>query len=142
MKLISILRIVFFILVLMAGISASAKVIPPRPFFFDRDITVNGAVVPEGMYSLYLESHGSTVRATLRKDGRFVATVQGTWVGHGVKYPENAVLLRVNADGTRALSEIRLAGSAKSIVISSESPILRAAPLPSAGVTPPVRFSE
>lgn len=73
MQLRAFLRIPVFILVLMAGICVSAKVIPPRPFFFDREITVNGAVVPEGMYSLYLETHGSSVRATLRKDGRFVA---------------------------------------------------------------------
>ncbi|HLJ24503.1 MAG TPA: hypothetical protein VKT71_10390 [Candidatus Acidoferrales bacterium] len=130
MQLRAFLRIPVFILVLMAGICVSAKVIPPRPFFFDREITVNGAVVPEGMYSLYLETHGSSVRATLRKDGRFVATAHGTWVGHGMKYAENAVLLRVNEDGTRALSEIRLAGSAKSIVLDSESSILRVAPVP------------
>lgn len=47
-----------------------------------------------------------------------------------MKYAENAVLLRVNEDGTRALSEIRLAGSAKSIVLDSESSILRVAPVP------------
>jgi hypothetical protein len=70
------------------------------------------------------------VRATLWREGQFIATAHGTWVRHGVKYTENAVLLRVNSDGTRSLTEIRLAGSAKTIVIDSESPFLRLAPAP------------
>jgi hypothetical protein len=115
-------------LLLIAIISARAKVIPLRPFPLDRDITVNGAMVPQGMYSLAVESQGASVRATLYRDGRFVATAHGTWVKHGVKYTENAVLLKVNPDGTRSLSEIRLAGSAKTIVVDSENPFLQVAP--------------
>jgi hypothetical protein len=116
--------------VLIAGISGYAKVIPCRPFFLEREITVNGAKVPEGMYTLSLESHGASVRATLLRDGRFIATARGTWVKHGIKYTENTALLRVDSDGTRSLTEIRLAGSAKTIVIDSESATPRRAPEP------------
>jgi hypothetical protein len=108
-----------------AAISASAKVAPSRSIFLDRDITVNGAAVPHGIYTLSLESHGAFVRTTLLKEGRFVATAQGVWVRHGIKYTEDAVLVRVNSDGTRSLTEIRLAGSAKTIVIDNENPIPR-----------------
>jgi hypothetical protein len=118
-------RIVLLTLILLAGISASAKVNSPRPLFLDRDVTVNGAAVPQGIYSLTLASHGSSVRATLWKEGRFIVTAHGTWVRHGVKYAEDAVLLKVNSDGTRSLLEIRLAGSAKTIVIDDESPVRR-----------------
>ena len=117
-------------LILTASVSACAKVIPPRPFFLDREITVNGAKVSQGMYTLAVESQGASVRATFWRDGRFIATAHGIWVKHGVKYTENAVLLRVNSDGTRSLTEIRLAGSAKTVVIDSESPVLRLAPAP------------
>lgn len=128
------LRTVMLIaLMLIAIISAHAKVIPSRPFFLDRDVTVNGAAVPPGLYSLTVESQGSSVRATLWKEGRFIATAHGTWVKHGVKYTEDAVLLRVNSDGTRSLIEIRLAGSPKSIVVDSGSPVLRLAPQPNGG---------
>src|SRR5579872_5185561 len=113
------------VLVLMANLMVAAKVIPPRPFFFDRDVTVNGALVPQGMYKLVVESKGTSARATLFKDGRFVATAHGTWVGHGMRYKQDAVLLSVNPDGTRTLSEIRLAGTSKSILIDYEAPILR-----------------
>ena len=115
-------------MILLVSISVGAKVIPSRPFHLDRDVTMNGAAVPQGMYTLALESQGDSVRATLLRDGHFVATAQGTWVKHGVKYTEDAALLRVNPDGTRSLIEIRLAGSAKSIVIERESPILQVSP--------------
>lgn len=114
--------------ILLAGVSANAKVVPSQPFFLDRDITVNGAKVPEGMYILKVETKGSSVDASLWKDGLFVASAHGTWVKHGVKYTENTVLLRVNPDGTRSLSEIRLAGNARTIVIDDASPFLRINP--------------
>jgi hypothetical protein len=115
---------------LTASVSAGAKVIPPRPFFLDREITVSGARVPQGMYTLKLESQGASVRASFWSEGRFIATTHGTWVRNGVKYTQDAVLLRVNNDGTRSLIEIRLAGSTKSIVIDADSPILRLGPAP------------
>jgi len=79
---------------------------------------------------LALESHGASVRATLWKERLFVAGAHGTWVRHGIKYREDAVLLKVNSDGTRSLTEIRLAGSAKTIVLDSENPVLRLSPAP------------
>jgi hypothetical protein len=85
------------------------------------------------MYTLKLESQGASVRATLWRDRQFIAAMHGTWVGRGVKYTETAVLLRVNDDGTRSLIEIRLAGSARTIVIDDESPVLRVAPAPHDG---------
>jgi hypothetical protein len=117
-------------LILIAGLSASAKVVPPRHIFLDRDITVNGAKVPQGIYTLALDSKGASVRATLWKETRFIAEAHGTWVRHGIKYQEDAVPLKVNSDGTRSLTEIRLAGSAKTIVLDSENPILRLSPAP------------
>lgn len=121
---------VLAVMILVITFSTWAKVISPRPFFLDRDVTFNGAAVPRGMYSLTVSSNGSSVRATLMKDGVFVATAHGTWVKHGVKYPENAVLLRVNSDGTRSLTEIRLAGSTKTIVLDNETSVLRVGPAP------------
>ena len=120
-------------LILIAGLAAYAKMNPPRHLFLDRDITVNGVNVRRGMYTLSLETHGMSVRAALWKDGRFIVSAHGTWVRHGVKYTEDAVLLQVNSDGTRSLMEIRLAGSAKTIVLDNESPVLHVAPTPTAG---------
>jgi len=81
--------------------------------------------VPQGMYSLSLDTQGSTVVVTLLKEGKFVANARGAWVKHGVKYTENAVLLRVNPDGSRSLVEIRLSGLAKSIMLDDVTQVLR-----------------
>ena len=125
--------VVLAALILIAGLPAYAKMNPPRHLFLDRDITVNGVIVPRGMYTLALETHGVSVHAALWKDGRFIVSAHGTWVRHGVKYREDAVLLQVNSDGTRSLMEIRLAGSAKTIVLDNQNPILPISPTPNAG---------
>src|SRR5579863_3167314 len=117
-------------LILIAGVFTYANVVPSRPLFLDRDITVNGATVPQGNYTLALESKGTSVRVALWREGRFIAAAHGIWVRHGIKYREDAVLLKVNSDGTRSLMEIRLAGSAKTIVLDGESPVLRLSPPP------------
>jgi hypothetical protein len=96
-----------------------------RPFFLRTTVTLDGAEVPAGIYVLSWESHSSTVRVTLWKDGRFVATAQGSWVRSGIKYPDDAALLRVNSDGSRSLVEIRVAGLKKTIVIDDPDPVLR-----------------
>ena len=116
------------IAVLVLGVSAYAKLIPLRPFFFDRGISLNGVDVPQGMYSLSLDTQGSSVIVTLLKEGQFVASARGTWVKHGVKYTDNAVLLRVNPDGSRSLIEIRLSGLTKSIMFDDVTQVLRVPP--------------
>jgi hypothetical protein len=114
--------------VLVVGVSTYAKLIPLRPFFFDREISLNGVDIPQGMYTLSLDTQGSSVIVTLLKEGKFVANARGTWVKHGVKYAENAVLLRVNPDGSRSLVEIRLSGLAKSIMLDDVTQMLRVPP--------------
>jgi hypothetical protein len=111
------------VILLLASFSVHAK--NSRPFFLRTAVTLHGAEVPAGIYDLGWESHNSTVSVTLWKGGRFIATAQGTWVKHGVKYTEDAVLLRVNSDGSRSLEEIRMAGIKKTIVLSRFDPILR-----------------
>jgi hypothetical protein len=110
-------------ILLLASFSAHAK--NSRPFYLRTAVTLNGAEVPADLYNLSWESRNSTVSVTLWKDGRFIATAQGIWVKHGVKYTEDAALLRVNSDGSRSLVEIRMAGIKKTIVLSSFDPILR-----------------
>jgi hypothetical protein len=111
------------VILLIASLPAYAD--NSRPFFLRTAATLNGAEVPAGEYQLSWEAHSSTVRVTLSKDGRFVATAQGTWVKHGAKYPGDAALLRVNSDGSRSLVEIRLSGMKRTIVLDDRDPILR-----------------
>jgi hypothetical protein len=116
------------IAVLFAGVSAYAKLIPLRPFFLDQGITLNGVEVPQGMYSLSLETQGTSVVVTLRRGEKFIASAHGNWVNHDVKYGQTSVLLRVNPDGTRSLAEIRLAGSTKTVMLDNVTDVLHAGP--------------
>jgi hypothetical protein len=112
----------------VASFSAYAKLIPLRPLFLDRGITLNGVEVPQGMYSLSIETQGLSVVVTLLKEGKFIASGRGVWVKHGVKYTQDAILLRVNPDGSRSLVEIRLSGLAKTIVFDDVTQVLHVAP--------------
>jgi len=115
--------------ILATAISSWAKVATTRQIYLSQAISLDGAQVPSGIYKLSLESQGPSVRATFWQGDRFIATARGIWVKQGVKYTEDAVLLRVNADGTRSLSEIRLAGTSKSIVLDRGSTLLRVPPV-------------
>ena len=92
---------------------------PTRLFLLQSPVTVNGVEVPKGVYEFTMDSDKSNATITLKKQGRIVATAPGTLVRTGVKYSRNFVLLSVNPDGTRALFEIRLAGSEKAIMLEN-----------------------
>ncbi len=103
-------------LLLLVSFSAYAKNVR-RPFILQTAVSMNGAEVPAGAYELSWDSESSKVQVTLWKDGQFFATAQGNWVKSGVLYTGDAALLRVNADGSRSLMEIRIAGAKKSIIL-------------------------
>jgi hypothetical protein len=109
--------IVLNLIFLAASLPVAARKSPPRPINLHAPITLNGAKVPAGIYDLSWDSRSSAVRISLWKDGQFIATAPGVWMKSGIKFTEDAVLLRVNRDGTRSLVEIRLAGIAKTIVL-------------------------
>ena len=118
-------KLVVQTIAILLSVSFPACANNSRPFFLRTAVAMNGAEIPPGLYVLSWESHDSRVRVTLWKDGRFIATAPGTWVKNGVKYTNDAALLRVNSDGSRSLVEIRLAGVKKTIVLESVDPILR-----------------
>jgi len=109
---------------LVASIPTMAKKNPPRPFQLRKGVFLNGAQVPAGLYELIWETQGSKARVTLQKDGKFVATAEGNCVKSGMKYAEDAAVLRENPDGTQALIEIRIAGSSNAIVLNSSNTIV------------------
>lgn len=111
------------LILLAASLPLPARKNPSRPFLLRDVVILNGAQVPAGTYELTWETHGSTARVTLRKDGQFVATAPGAWVKNGVKYLEDEALLRVNSDGTKSLIEIRIAGAPRAIVITPHTDV-------------------
>ena len=105
---------------LISGNPIWAKKNPPRLFLLRDAVTLNRAEIPAGIYELAWETHGSIARVTLRKDGQFVATAPAIWAKNGVRYAEDAAVLRVNSDGTKSLIEIRIAGAARAIVFADQ----------------------
>jgi hypothetical protein len=104
------------VILLVAASPVWAKKNPPHTLMLPLVVLPNGAQVPAGTYELTCESQGSAVRVTLWKDGQFVATAPGDWVKNGIKYAEDQALVRVNSEGSKSLIEIRIAGTARSIV--------------------------
>jgi hypothetical protein len=107
-------------LIVLALLASNASAHPSKGhmLYFSLPILVNGEQVPAGIYQVSLENHDSTALVTLSKNGKFVAGAKGTWVKQGTKFTDNAVLLRVNSDGTRSLLEIRLSGTKETIVFT------------------------
>lgn len=105
------------LMLLLTSASAWAKKNPPRPFVLPELVLLNGAEVPAGAYQLVWETDASTVHVTLWKDGLVFATAPGVWAKSGVKYTTDQALLLVNSDGSKALIEIRIGGTARSIVL-------------------------
>jgi hypothetical protein len=107
-----------FVWIAVAGTSvASAKRVPLLPMFLKDPIMINGAEVPSGSYLLSVESQGPTVQVTVWRNDQFVAAARGAWVKSGIRFAEDALVVRVNPDGTRSLIEIRLGGTEKAIVL-------------------------
>jgi hypothetical protein len=104
------------LILLIATSPAFGKKNPPHPLSLPFVVNLNGVQVPAGTYELTWETQGSAARATLWKDGRFVATARGASVKEGVKYSEDEALVRVNSEGSRLLVEIRIGGTARAIV--------------------------
>jgi hypothetical protein len=107
-----------FILLCFAAVPVSAHPRKGHMLYFSLPILVNGVKVPAGIYSVSLETHESTALVTISKDGKFVAGAKGNWVKQGEKFADNAVLLRVNSDGSRSLVELRLSGTKETIVFA------------------------
>jgi len=112
------------IILLAASIPVLAKQHPPRPFQLRQEVVLNGAQIPAGIYLLIRETQGTQAHITLQKDGKFVAGAEGTFVKSGAKYNQDAAVLLDNPDGSKSLIEIRIADTAKSIVLKSSTEVV------------------
>ena len=106
------------LVLLLLATNVSAHPRKGHMLYFSLPILVNGVQVPAGIYLVSLETHDSTALVTISKDGKFIAGAKGTWVKQGKRFADNAVLLRVNSDGSRSLVELRLSGTKETIVFT------------------------
>lgn len=108
---------------LVTGFPALAANDPTRLLLLQTPVTVNGVEIPKGVYEFAVDSEKSNATITVKKQGRIVATAPATLVKSGVTYKKNVVMLSVNSDGSRALYEIRLAGSSQAIMLEDSATV-------------------
>ena len=114
-----------FVLAAILGVAANAPAqgkekpqkLQNHNFILDTPITVDGAYLESGAYELNLVSSGARVRLEFWQGSSFIATATGTWISGGEKYAEDSLLLRLHPDGSRSLTEVRIAGTKKSIAV-------------------------
>ena len=84
---------------LVPSVPVKAKKIPPRPFFLQTPVTMNGAEIPEGLY----ESGKSQLSVRIPKDpaARFPAVVRAA-----------DVLLAVTTEAAETVSPVVILGAA------------------------------
>jgi hypothetical protein len=103
-------------LALMASTPASAN--NSREVTLRQDMVLKGTPLQAGAYTIRWESHSPTATVTVSKNRNVLATAEGQLVERGKKFDRNAILFDTNADGTRIVREIRLAGTRQVIVFS------------------------
>jgi hypothetical protein len=84
------------------------------------DVTVNGKVIPAGEYSLRWEGTGPNVQLNILKGKKVVATTSARRVDVEKSPDSDAAVVRGNEDGSRTLSEVRLAGKKYVLVLGGE----------------------
>jgi len=84
-------------------------------------LTINGKQLAAGEYRLQWEGAGSSVELSILRGKTVVASVPARLVDLDRPAQSDLTIVRMNADGSKALSEIRFGGKKYSLAIGNES---------------------
>jgi cell division protein FtsN len=84
-------------------------------------LTLNGATMPAGDYTISWESYVTDAAVKVANGNKVVANADGKWVKRPVRYPHDAYMYRRNSDGSQTLLEIRFAGMNQALVFGKSS---------------------
>jgi hypothetical protein len=84
-------------------------------------LTLNGTLMPIGLYLISWDSYVPDVFVKFEKDSSVLARAEGKWVRRGVRYQDDAIVYRKNGDGSRTLLEIRFGGMSQALVFGKSS---------------------
>jgi len=118
MKLRNILGVTIVALAFTIAVSAGAKAKNSGNVLLAYDASLAGAHLASGIYNVQWETHTPGVKVTIQRGKEIVATAEGKVVDRGKKYANNSVLYNEKGDGSRAIREIRFAGSSEVIVFN------------------------
>jgi len=83
--------------------------------------SVGGTVIEPGEYKLVAKSKGGDTTVNLVKGKNVVAITHGQWVERDKTYDDNALVYDKAVDGSRAIIEMRFAGSNKALVLNESA---------------------
>ena len=92
-----------------------------RAFAFSYVLTLNGARIPVGDYSIRWESYSSLVIVEFVQNNDIVATVDGKWAKRDTPYDGSAYAFTRNGDGSRNLVWIQFTGMRQTLVFDKSS---------------------
>ena len=84
-------------------------------------VNVGSTQVKAGDYNLRWEGNGPNVELSILKNNKVVATTPARLVDVSQAPARDTAVLKTNADGTRSLSQIQLAGKKFAIAIGQEA---------------------
>jgi hypothetical protein len=87
-----------------------------RGFAMPAALKVDSTRLPAGTCVISWESYIPDAIVKIEGDRGSSVTVEGKWVKRGLRYYENAVVYRKNADGSRTLLEIQFSGMGQVLV--------------------------
>lgn len=87
-----------------------------RDFNFRTPMKLNGTSIPLGECVVRWESYMPDAIVKFEDYRGLGMTAEGKWVQRGVRYAQDAVVYRLNADGSRTLSELQFSGKVQALV--------------------------
>ncbi len=92
-----------------------------RAFAFSYVLTLDGARIPVGDYSIRWESYSSLVIVEFVQNNDIVATVDGKWAHRDTPYDRGAYAFTSNGDGSRNLVWIQFTGMRQMLLFDKSS---------------------
>jgi hypothetical protein len=80
------------------------------------NVTLNGARVPVGDYTIRWESYVNDAAVKVERNSAVVGSAEGRWVKRPARFQRNAYMYRKNSDGSKTLLEIQFGGMNQALV--------------------------
>ena len=79
-------------------------------------LSLNRTAMPAGNYNIVWESYVTRAKVKFMQHDAFVASAEAKWVKSDVTYDNNAIVFKINDDGSRTLLQILFAGMDRALV--------------------------
>ena len=113
----SIVRVLAVIIALTLTVSASA-VGGKTTIKLSNSASLNGKTLAAGEYKVKWQRHSAEADVTFSQGKKEITTVRGKFVERERPSPYNAVITKLNGDGTQTITELRFQGKKEALVLN------------------------